>query len=296
MRVTFGAIFRNGLEDVNRAYEALARRQREVSSGKRIEVASDDPAATVRAMAERNEMAVLDYYKQTTDTVESRLTVVDTVLSDVLNQLTAAQVKAAAGRNTFLNQTQRDALAGEIRGSASAILTAVSTSYRGMFLFSGGQANTPPFAPGPPVSPYQGDARVQSLDVARGRAVQVTFDGGAILQGSAAADVFQVLETLAADVQSGNMTGIDAGLVELRQAFERVTTAQTGVGIDLARLTDDRSRLNKLHESANQRRSQAEDANLAEAISGMTQADAAHQAALGALARAGRLSLMDYLR
>ena len=35
---------------------------------------------------------------------------------------------------------------------------------------------------------------------------------------------------------------------------------------------------------------------LAESISAMTQADAAHRAALGALANAGRLSLMDYLK
>ena len=44
------------------------------------------------------------------------------------------------------------------------------------------------------------------------------------------------------------------------------------------------------------RRSSAEDARLAESISAMTQADAAHRAALGALANAGRLSLMDYLK
>ena len=39
-----------------------------------------------------------------------------------------------------------------------------------------------------------------------------------------------------------------------------------------------------------------EDANLAGSISAMTQADAAHRAALGALADAGRPSLMDYLK
>ena len=96
------------------------------------------------AMGERSEMAVLDQFTQTTDSVDSRLTLVDTVYSDVINRLTNVQTRAAGGRSTILTQAQRDALAGEIRGAASAILTAVNTSYRGMYLFSGGQSLTPP--------------------------------------------------------------------------------------------------------------------------------------------------------
>jgi flagellar hook-associated protein 3 FlgL len=296
MRVTFGSIFRNGLVDINRAYEALAARQREVSSGKRISVASDDPSAMVAAMNEKAEMATLDRFQETADTVESRLTVVDTVLSDVISQITFAQTRAGAGRNSFLTAEQRTAIAGELRGTASAIVTAFNTSYRGMYVFSGGQSTTAPFAAGPPISGYQGDAAVQYLEVDRGRRVQVTFDGGAILQGSAPVDLIQTLQTLADDVQAGNMAGIDAGLVALGGAFDRATNAQTGVGLDLSRITDDRARLDRMHRSADQRRSVAEDANLAESISGMTQADTAHRAALQALANTGRLSLMDYLR
>jgi flagellar hook-associated protein 3 FlgL len=166
-----------------------------------------------------------------------------------------------------------------------------------MFLFSGGQATTtPPYVAGPPISPYQGDSNVMSVDISRGKSVQSTFDGGAILQGSAPADLLQTLTTLANDVQSGNMAGIDAGLAALGQAFDRVTNAQTRVGLDLASLTDSHGRLDSLRRASDTRRSDAEDANLAEAISGMQQADAAHKAALTAQSTAGRLSLMDYLR
>jgi flagellar hook-associated protein 3 FlgL len=296
MRVTFGSIFRNGIADINRTAEELAVRQREVSSGRRIHRPSDDPSAMASAMGERAEMAVLDQFTQTTDSVDSRLSVADSVYTDVINRLTNVQTRAAGGRSTILTQTQRDALAGEIRGAASAILTAVNTSYRGMYLFSGGQSLTPPYTPGPPTSAYQGDSAVQSVDVARDRSVQVTFDGGAILQGAAAADVFQTIEALATAVQTGNMAGIDQGLVDVGQAFDRVTNAQTQIGIEMARLPEDRARLVTQRQAADSRRSKSEDANLAESIAAMTQADAAHRAALGALATVGRQSLMDYLK
>jgi flagellar hook-associated protein 3 FlgL len=296
MRVTFGSIFRNGLADINRTNEDLARRQREVSSGRRIHTSSDDPAAMATAMAERTEVSTLDQFTQTTDSIDSRLTVVDSVYSDIVNRLTNVQTRAAGGRNSFLTQVQRDALAGEIRGAAGAILSAVNTSYRGMYLFSGGQSLTPPYAPGPPVSGYQGDANVQSVDIARGRSVQVTFDAGAIFQGAAPADIFQTLEDLATAVQTGNMAGIDQGLADVSQAFDRVTNAQTQIGVELASMPAERARLVTQRNAADARRSLAEDANLAESISGLTQADAAHRAALGALANAGRLSLMDYIK
>lgn len=296
MRVTFGSIFRNGLHDINRTAEQVAQRQREMSSGRRIHAPSDNPSAMATAIGERTEMAVLDQFTQTTDSVDSRLTVADSVYTDVINRLTNAQTRAAGGRSTILTQTQRDALAGEIRGAASAILTAVNTSYRGMYLFSGGQSLTPPYAPGPPISGYQGDSRVQSVDVARNRPVQVSFDGQAILQGSAPTDVFQTLEALATAVQAGNMAGIDQGIVDVGAAFDRVTNAQTQIGIELARMPEDRARLVAQKQAADARRSSVEDVNLAEAIAGATQADAAHRAALGALATLGRQSLMDYLK
>jgi flagellar hook-associated protein 3 FlgL len=274
MRVTFGSIFRNGLADINRTNEDLARRQREVSSGRRIHAPSDNPAAMATAMAERTEVSTLDQFTQTTDSIDSRLTVVDSVYSDIVNRLTNVQTRAAGGR----------------------ILSAVNTSYRGMYLFSGGQSLTPPYAPGPPVSGYQGDANVQSVDIARGRSVQVTFDAAAIFQGAAPTDVFQTLEALATAVQTGNMAGIDQGLADVGQAFDRVTNAQTQIGVELASMPAERARLVTQRNAADARRSLAEDANLAESISGLTQADAAHRAALGALANAGRLSLMDYIK
>jgi flagellar hook-associated protein 3 FlgL len=296
MRVTFSSMFRNGLEDVNRTSETLATRMREMSSGKRLHAPSDDPGAMSSVIGEHNEMGTLDQYIRTNDSVDSRLTIADSALSDIILQITAAQGKGAAGRSTILNQTQRDALAQEIRGSREAVLRGLNTSYRGIFLFSGGQSTTPPYTGGAVVSAYQGDGNTTSVDVTRGRAVQVTFDGRTITQGAAANDVFQTLTNLADAVQTGDMAGIDSAMAELTTALDRVSKVQSGIGIDLASLGGDRARTDELRRAADTRRSKQEDANLAESISGAEQADQAHQAALTALAKAGGLSLLDYLR
>jgi flagellar hook-associated protein 3 FlgL len=296
MRVTFQSSFRNGLFDVNQAAERYATKSEQVSSGKRMQSAADDPSAFSGGIRERTEMATLDTFIASGDNANSRLSVADSVLSDFIKEIESAQSAGAAGRSTVLTQAQRDATALQIRGLRDSMLSSLNTQYQGIYLFSGGQSNTPPYSAGPPISGYQGDANVQSVDVARGRAVQVTWNGQTITQGSAANDVFTTLTNLANAVQTGNMTGIDTALQEVNAAHDRATAAQSTVGADIAGLAEDRSRLDALRRAADQRRSKFEDANLAEAISGAAQGQQAYQAALTALGKAGQLSLLDYLK
>lgn len=109
-------------------------------------------------------------------------------------------------------------------------------------------------------------------------------------------DLFDVLTSLRTAILNGDMAQIDVAFQGLDAAFARVTRVQSRVGNVLAELDEHRARLDAMHRASGARRSALEDANLAESISAMQQADAAYRAALGALATASRLSLMDYLR
>jgi flagellar hook-associated protein 3 FlgL len=296
MRVTFQSTFRNGLFDVGNAAEKLATDSTRVSSGKQIQSPADDPGAFAGGVRERTEMATLDRYEKSGDSVNSRLSVVDSVLSDILTELEAAQSAGAAGRSTEITQAQRDATSLQITGIRDSIMRSLNTQYQGVYLFSGGQSNTAPYAAGPPISGYQGDNKVISVDVTRGRAVQVTFDGSQIAQGGAATDIFTTLTNLANAVKTGNMAGIDTGIAEVNAAHDRATTAQSVVGTDIAGLQEDHNRLDELKRAADSSRSKFEDANMAQSISAMQQSTQAYNAALAALGKAGQLSLLDYLQ
>ncbi len=296
-RVTTNTLFRNTLRDIQSTAAAFARAQQQVSSGKRLQQASDDPSAATIGMRERAEIRAADRYREANDAVDSRLRVTDTVLSDILSSITTAQTRAAAGRTTVLTPQQREAVALEVEGAKQAIFTAINTSYRGIYLFAGADTTAEPYTrAGATVSAYQGDATVVSVDVSRTSTAEVTVDGGAVLQGSAPSDLFQTLDGLATAIRSGDMTGIDAGLVELEQAFARATAAQSRVGATLSALPVEKARLDELRRASDTRRSQAEEINLAEAISDMSRAQQAQQAAIAAAGTSQRASLMDYLR
>lgn len=296
-RVTINTMFRNSLRDIQNTAEAFARAQQQVSSGKRLQRASDDPSSASTGMRERAEIRAVDRYREANDSVDARLRVTDTVLSDIITSITTAQTKAAAGRTTVLTPQQREAIALEIDGAKQAIFTAVNTSYRGTFLFAGADNATAPYTKaGAVISGYQGDATVVEVDVSRTSTAAVTVDGGGVLQGTAARDLFQTLDALATAVRSGDMAGIDGGLTELDQGFARVTSAQSRVGATLSALPSEKARLDELRRASDTRRSQAEEVSLAEAISEMTRAQQAQQAAIAAAGNSQKSSLMDYLR
>jgi flagellin-like hook-associated protein FlgL len=68
------------------------------------------------------------------------------------------------------------------------------------------------------------------------------------------------------------------------------------VGTSLAAIDAQHLQLTDREIAVRARIASLEDANMAEAITGMNQADAAYRAALGAASRMTQLSLLDYLK
>jgi flagellar hook-associated protein 3 FlgL len=268
-----------------------------VSSGRRINVPSDDPAGTSAAIGARATLASVDAYRRATDAASSRLLVADTALSDVITQLISAKVTATSALGSGKSSTQRDALATGILGIRDAVLGDMNTRFGSTYLFAGASGGQPPFAEvSGGVSGYLGDASPQFIDIGDSREVQISFDGGAIVQGSDPSTVFDELTALAAAVRAGDGAGMAAGIAAIDRAFDRANFAQTRVGIALKSLEDVRPHLDASRLGSLTRVSAIEDANMAAAISDLTRAETAQQSALGAFATMARLTLMDYLK
>jgi flagellar hook-associated protein 3 FlgL len=298
MRISFQTGFRDALADIQRSAKVFADSQREVSSGMRLQAPSDDPLAASAAVTEHAALGSIDRYSRTSSSVTSRLSVVDTVLGDIVSQLTAAQTSATGTLGDTATTAQREAAARELAGIRDAIFGDLNTNYRGVYLFSGSTSTTPPFTQNAngTVNAYQGDTATLRVDIDRTSSVQITFDGGTVAQGTDVQDVFSVIETLRQDILAGNTPGIQAGIDGLKRAFDRATKMQTEVGTDEKTLTDQTARLGDEKLGAKTRLSKLEDADMAEAISSMNRAQAGYQAALGATATITRVSLLDYLK
>ena len=297
MRVTFETFHRNTAAAIEAATERLAEFQNQVATGKRVIRGSDDPSAASAAIVERGHLAATDVYTASGDSAHSRLTVADSVLSDLTQQLSAAQVSIAGARGTTITAAQREARAQELEGLRDAILHDMNTSFEGSYLFAGTASTTAPYTKNNNVvSGYQGSAQDMSVDVDSGVQVAVTFNGDAVAKGADANDVFTELDHAIAAVRNGDAAGLDTATAAIQRAFDRVSLTQSRVGNSLKSIEDAQARLGEASRSATARISALEDVDMASAISSMTQAETVYKAALGAATQNDRPSLMDYLR
>ncbi len=70
MRIAFQTGFRDAIADIQRTSEQMATAQRQVSTGRRIDVPSDDPSATTGAIGERSTLGAIDRYVRSADSVD----------------------------------------------------------------------------------------------------------------------------------------------------------------------------------------------------------------------------------
>jgi flagellar hook-associated protein 3 FlgL len=297
MRTTFNSSFLQSAADLSRTTNELARRQREVSSGRRLNALSDDPGAASGSVREHSEMAALDRYAQTADTANARLSVADSVLSDMLDHLTLAKTTILAAQGSPVTASQRDAYAKELTSIRDTLFSDYTTTFNGTYLFSGQAATVAPYqkAADGTVSAYAGTTTAIAVDIDRHTSVSVSFNADAIARGSDAADIFTSLTQAIAAVLADDGAGMAAAGTAIARAFDRTTAAQSQTGTGLGAIEAQKGRLADQRNASESRASSLEDANMAESITKMSKADTAYKAALGAIGTTGRVTLMDYL-
>jgi flagellar hook-associated protein 3 FlgL len=223
--------------------------------------------------------------------------VVDSTLSDLVQQVNAAQVAVAGARGSTVTPAQREARALELEGLKDAIVRDLNASFEGTYLFAGVASTTAPYTQtNNVVSAYQGSTQEMSVGIDNGIDVAVALNGDAMARGSDANDVFAEIDNAIAAARNGDAAGLDTAAAALQRVFDRVTVAQSRVGTSLKFIDDAKGRLGEASRSATARITSLEDADMAAAISGMTQAETVYKAALGAAAQNSRPSLMDYLK
>jgi flagellar hook-associated protein 3 FlgL len=295
MRIPYD-IVRDGLSAINQAADQMAAAQRQVSTGRRLNTISDDPLAAQQAVAEHAAIGATDAYSQSVDAASARLASADSTLSAFGDKLAAAVVAALGAQGSSATPGMREAAADSIKSLRDGLLSDINSQVDGHSAFAGTQVNSQAYALVGGVWTYQGDSSTTQLSVEKGRVVSVTFDGQAIAQGSDSTNVFTALDDLVTAINAGDQAGISAGIAALDRASDRTSRAQARLGADERGLDDVTTRLDTLRRAADTRRASLEDANMAEAVTKLANAQTAYHSALAAVSTVERVSLLDYLK
>lgn len=213
----------------------------ELSSGVTVNSLSDNPAAAGENVLLTSQLNADDTFSQTASSAESMLQVSDSVLGNVVTQLTSAVSLATSAANGTLSGSNEQSVAEQLTGVRDELLSLANSSYLGQYIFGGSQGGSAPFSIDSSTSPatvtYSGDSNVSYVETPSGQKIQTNLPGNQIFT-SAGNDVFATLNGLIADLTGGaGAASASADVSSLTNALNYVSQQRVTLDDSITRLT-----------------------------------------------------------
>lgn len=309
MRISNQAIYDTVTHNLAHVSDAMLHANQVVSTGKRINRLSDDPVGLVSVL---NLRSSLDYIAQLERNIamgDSWLAMGETALAQVEEVLSQAKTLTIQMANDTQGAEERASAAVEVEGYFHQVLSLANTQVDGRYIFSGTQTATAPFAWGIDAFGnqgilYQGNDTEFEINIAKGINVAVGRDGTDIFgdhvfdwndPDEGTDNIFKTLLDLKGHLESNDRDGIQTAMGELDSHMDNLRTRIADTGAKMNRLELKSNIIQDLRLTYTDRKSELEDADIAEAIMDLKAKELAYQAALNSSAKVMKMSLVDFL-
>lgn len=274
----------------------IAEGQLRLSTGTRIQRASDDPTAALEGLRISRELRHLDSFQRNISDAQTWLSLADGALQQTNDITIRARNLFIQADSGVLGQDERDAIASELDELAAAVADTANMTRAGHPIFGGTSSSSSPFAAN---GLFSGNGVEISRQVSTGVNIVVNLNGEETFGTYDAADpaqgnLMQVIKQAATDIRAGADAGqhlnrLDELTQGIHSAIAKVGARQQAVEQHEERFLDRRTQLQA-------QRSTVLDTDIAEELLELRQNEVAYQAALGVSARVLSTSILDFLR
>jgi flagellar hook-associated protein 3 FlgL len=219
MRVSTSQFYRQSVTGMQEHQSALARSQRELASGRRMQVAADDPAAAERIVQTDHQLRRLEQYQRSLEQARASMVTQDDTLGSMVNVQHRVREIAINAENDTLTGGDRAILAAELEGIVGDLQAlANAQDGEGNYLFAGFDTRQTPFAKGANGAvTYQGDDGRRYLQPGAGRSLLVNQSGRELFENIARGNGSFSVDS--AVTNSGSGVVVDGGVAD-RSAFQ----------------------------------------------------------------------------
>lgn len=147
MRIATRTAAEAGIDTLQQRRAALAHSQEQLTSGKRVARASDDPAAAARAERAIAAIGRADTARRAVDASETLMRETEGSIADAIALLQSARETLVAAGNAGYSDAERLGIAGKLRALRAQLFDVANRSDgAGTYVFGGQGAGSPPFA------------------------------------------------------------------------------------------------------------------------------------------------------
>lgn len=178
MRISSNTIYDSNVAAMNQQQARLLQTQQQITSGRKLLTAADDPVAAARALDLTQSDAMNTQYASNRDAARHSLSLTEASLQGVTSLLQDVKTAVVSAGNGAYTVSDRKSIATELNGRLQELVgLANSTDGIGNYLFSGFQTKTQPFVDTPAGMAYFGDDGQRMVQASAARQMSSTNTG-----------------------------------------------------------------------------------------------------------------------
>ena len=293
------------LVNMERVQQQVADATQQVSSGRKVNVASDAPDEIDAILQLRSNMARNSQIKSNLALATADADAADNALTSATKLMDRAVTLGSQAATFTLDATGRQGIAAEVQSLQDQMLAISRTAVQGRYIFSGDADGSPAYTSDPtaangvdrllmtPATQRVEDPSGGSFAV--GQTAQDIFDSRNADDSLAPDNVFAALNSLRVALQNNDTAGISAAVGSLHQASDHLNTSQAFYGSVENRITDASNFADRYDVQLQTELSQKQDADVAAQAMLMNQGNIQLQASFQMQAKMPRTTLFDFL-
>lgn len=311
MRVATNQFSNSLINQLGQLSSRQVRLQTEAATGKRVQNASDDPVAARRLLDLQAQAGSIAQYQKNIGQMQDVSTATFSTLRAV-QKVSNRAGEIATLADGMRGSVELEAYAGEVNKLIQQAVGELNRKQGDSYLFGGTRSDQAPFSMETDASglitgvSYNGNSEVNPGEVAKGVTVSVNVPGandagdgarGLVTDPRSGADFFRHLISLRDHLLAGDTRSIaETDRPDLQRDEDNFLYHVGEIGATQARLETAVTAAEDLGTELTSQTSQTGDADLAETLVRLNEAQTAYQATLQSAAKIMGMSLMDFLR
>ncbi len=286
------------LAGIQQSQSAVQTALQQVSTGQRVNVPGDDPAASallVQNLAASNNN---DQYTKNADSALIQAQTADSVLTSVVSLLTSAVSLGVQGATGTNNSSDRKAIAQQVQGLLTSVVSDANKNYQGVAIFAGTEVTGVAFAPdtnSPTGYTYQGNGGTNQVQIGDSLQVAVNISGSNLFTNPSG-NVIGSLSQLVTALQSGTSSDVATATDAVTNAIHYVSAQHSLFGNSINQINSQDAFLGQEKITLSSEANNLVGIDTATAAENLAQAEAHNSAVLAAAAKVLPTSLLDYLK
>ena len=283
---------------IQQSEQSLQTALQQVSTGQRVSVPSDDPAASAALVQLQAQASNVDQYQTNADSALSQAQSADSVVTSVVSLLNRAITLGTEGANGTSSTANRESIASEVQGLLSNVVSLANTTFQGLSLFGGTVSGKAAFTASTTSTTgytYNGNSTVNRVSVGDTLTVQANIPGNTLFDNSNGS-VLGALSKLSTALTSGSTADIGTATTAVTNALNVVTQQHVVYGNTINQLTAQETYLSQETVTLTSRETSLVGIDTAVAAENLSQAETSNTAVFAASAKVLQNNLLDYLK